>query len=68
LGSIAGKQNHAPVINSTPTTQVTIGNTSHYDVVAKDVDNDALTCAIDNTSKLAGNAIDKLGRIAKSKA
>jgi hypothetical protein len=71
--TLTGKQNHAPLINSVPTTQVTIGNTYHYDVVATDADNDALTCAIDNTSKLAGMAIsqgegfanDKLGRIAK---
>jgi YD repeat-containing protein len=42
---------------------VTIGNTYRYDVIAKDVDNDPLTYAIDNTSKLAGITIDKYGRI-----
>jgi large repetitive protein len=68
--TLTGIQNHAPVINSTPKTQVTIGNTYRYDVIAKDVDgstgsptNDPLTYAIDNTSKLAGIAIDKYGRI-----
>jgi large repetitive protein len=61
--TLTGKQNHAPVINSTPKTQVTIGNTYRYDVVATDADNDALTYAIDNASKLAGVRIDKYGRI-----
>jgi large repetitive protein len=51
------------VINSTPKTQVTIGNTYRYDVVAKDVDNDPLTYPIDRDSKLAGISIDKYGRI-----
>jgi hypothetical protein len=65
--TLTGIQNHAPVINSTPNssasltagTQVTIGNTYRYNVIAKDVDgstgsptNDPLTYAIDNTSKL----------------
>jgi RHS repeat-associated protein len=61
--TLVGKQNHAPVISSTPTTQVTIGNTYRYDVVATDSDNDALTYTLDNVSKLAGVTIDKLGRI-----
>jgi large repetitive protein len=61
--TLTGNQNHAPVINSTPITQVTIGNTYRYDVVATDSDNDALTYALDNASKLAGVSIDKLGRI-----
>jgi YD repeat-containing protein len=61
--TLTGNQNHAPVINSTPITQVTIGNTYRYDVVATDSDNDALTYALDNASKLAGVTIDKLGRI-----
>jgi large repetitive protein len=46
--TLTGKQNHAPAINSTPKTQVTIGNTYRYDVVATAVDNDPLTYAIDH--------------------
>jgi large repetitive protein len=61
--TLTGKQNHAPVINSTPKTQVTIGNTYRYDVVATDADNDALTYALDNASLALGISIDKLGRI-----
>jgi YD repeat-containing protein len=61
--TLKGTQNNAPTINSTPTTQVTIGNTYRYDVIAKDLDNDALTYSLDDTSKAAGITIDKLGRI-----
>jgi large repetitive protein len=61
--TLTGKQNQAPVINSTPKTQVTIGNTYRYDVKATDSDNDALIYTVDDASKLAGITIDKLGRI-----
>jgi large repetitive protein len=61
--TLKGTQNNAPTINSTPKTQVIIGNTYRYDVIAKDSDNDALTYSLDDTSKAAGITIDKLGRI-----
>jgi hypothetical protein len=32
--TLATKQNHAPVINSTPATTVVMGNSHRYDVVA----------------------------------
>jgi RHS repeat-associated protein len=61
--TLTGKQNRAPVINSTPKTQVTLGNTYRYDVLATDSDNDALVYSLDNASLVAGVSIDKLGRI-----
>jgi fibro-slime domain-containing protein/RHS repeat-associated protein len=61
--TLTGKQNQAPVINSTPKTQVTIGKTYRYDVIAKDSDNDTLTYSLDNISIAAGVSIDKFGRI-----
>jgi RHS repeat-associated protein len=61
--TLTTKQNHAPVINSTPQTKVVVGNSYRYDVVAQDVDGDALTYAIDNVSKGLGVSIDSLGRI-----
>jgi large repetitive protein len=61
--TLTGKQNQAPVINSTPKTQVTIGNTYRYDVIAKDPDNDALTYSLDTAALTAGVTIDKLGRM-----
>jgi RHS repeat-associated protein len=61
--TLTGKQNHAPVINSTPTTQIVVGNTYRYDVKATDSDNDALTYTLDNASTTAGISIDKYGRI-----
>ena len=56
--TLTGKQNHAPVINSTPINQVILGNTYRYDVIATDAENDALTYTLDNVSKLAGVSID----------
>jgi fibro-slime domain-containing protein/RHS repeat-associated protein len=61
--TLTGKQNHAPVINSTPPNRVTIGNTYRYDVKATDSDNDALTYSLDNSAKTAGVSIDNFGRI-----
>jgi Putative Ig domain len=61
--TLTGKQNQPPVINSTPKTQVTIGNTYRYDVIAKDPDNDALTYSLDTAATTAGVTIDKLGRM-----
>jgi Putative Ig domain len=61
--TLTTKQNHAPVISSTPQTKVVVGNSYRYDVVAQDVDGDALTYAIDNVSKGLGVSIDPLGRI-----
>ncbi|WP_219892165.1 putative Ig domain-containing protein [Chamaesiphon polymorphus] len=61
--TLTGKQNRAPVINSTPINRVTLGNTYRYDVKATDSDNDALTYSLDNASLVAGVTIDKLGRM-----
>jgi large repetitive protein len=61
--TLTGKQNHAPIINSTPVTQVILGNTYRYDVIATDSDNDALTYTLDTADLTAGVSIDKLGRI-----
>jgi large repetitive protein len=61
--TLTGKQNHPSVINSTPITQMVIGNTYRYDVIAKDSDNDALIYSLDNTALALGITIDKLGRI-----
>jgi hypothetical protein len=61
--TLTTKQNHAPVINSTPLTKVVVGNSYRYDVVAQDVDGDVLTYTIDDVSKGLGVVIDKLGRI-----
>jgi RHS repeat-associated protein len=61
--TLTGKQNQAPVINSTPTTQIIVGNTYRYDVIAKDSDNDALTYSLDTAATTAGVTIDKLGRM-----
>jgi RHS repeat-associated protein len=61
--TLTTKQNHAPVINSTPLTKVVVGNSYRYDVVAQDIDGDALTYAIDDVSNGLGVVIDKLGRV-----
>jgi Putative Ig domain len=61
--TLTTKQNHAPGIKSTPLTKVVVGNSYRYDVVAQDVDGDALTYAIDDVSKGLGVSIDPLGRI-----
>jgi Putative Ig domain len=61
--TLTTKQNHAPVINSTPQTRVVVGNSYRYDVVAQDADGDALTYSIDDVSKGLGLSIDSLGRI-----
>jgi large repetitive protein len=61
--TLTTKQNHAPIINSTPQTKVVVGNSYRYDVVAQDVDGDALTYSIDDVSKGLGVLIDALGRV-----
>jgi hypothetical protein len=61
--TLTTRQNHAPVISSTPTTQITLGNTYRYDVVATDSDNDALTYTLDDASTALGLTIDKFGRM-----
>jgi RHS repeat-associated protein len=61
--TLTTRQNHAPVINSTPLTKVVVGNSYRYDVVAQDVDGDALTYSVDDVSKGLGVSIDPLGRI-----
>jgi RHS repeat-associated protein len=61
--TLATKQNHVPVISSTPQTKVVVGNSYRYDVVAADIDGDALTYTLDSVSKGLGVSIDNLGRI-----
>jgi Domain of unknown function (DUF6531)/Putative Ig domain len=61
--TLATNQNHVPVISSTPQTKIVVGNSYRYDVVAEDIDGDALTYTIDSVSKGLGVAIDTLGRI-----
>jgi RHS repeat-associated protein len=56
-------ENHAPVIISNPATQVTVGNTYRYDVVAQDVDGDTVTYALDTISQGKGMVIDQNGRV-----
>jgi RHS repeat-associated protein len=61
--TLTTKQNHAPVIKSTPLTKVVVGNSYRYDVVAQDVDGDTLIYSVDDVSKGLGVSIDPLGRI-----
>jgi hypothetical protein len=61
--TLTGKQNQAPVINSTPKTQITVGNLYRYDIIASDSNNDALAYSLDDASLTAGISIDKFGRI-----
>lgn len=61
--TLTAKANRVPVISSTPTDKVTLGNTYRYDVVAKDADNDALTYSLDDSSRALGITIDNYGRI-----
>jgi large repetitive protein len=61
--TLTTKQNHAPVISSTPVTKVVVGNSYRYDVVAQDIDGDELTYSVDEVSKALGVMIDQLGRI-----
>jgi hypothetical protein len=54
------RTNNAPTITSTPKTQVEVGNTYRYDVIAKDIDGDSLTYQLDDVSKAKGINIDSL--------
>jgi hypothetical protein len=61
--TLSARTNNAPTITSVPKTQVIVGNTYRYDVIAKDVDGDILSYQLDDVSIAKGISIDKLGRI-----
>jgi large repetitive protein len=61
--TLTGKDNHSPVINSTPTTQIVVGNTYRYDLNVSDIDGDKLTYQLDNASQILGISLDQNGRL-----
>jgi RHS repeat-associated protein len=62
--TLTTRANAAPTISSTSPTRVLVGGTYRYDVVARDLDGDALTYKLDQASLQMGMRIDNLGRIA----
>jgi YD repeat-containing protein len=62
--TLVTKANTVPTISSTSPTRVLVGGTYRYDVVARDLDGDALTYKLDQASLQLGMRIDNLGRIA----
>jgi large repetitive protein len=62
--TLVTKANSVPTISSTSPTRVLVGSTYRYDVVARDLDGDALTYKLDSASLQLGMRIDNLGRIA----